>query len=229
MNNNVLTVGFDFPAVDLIGVLRPTVSPVLWVQLCGRGMRPAPGKRDCLVLDFARNIERLGPINAVEVPKRKRGEAVRSAPVKYCPVCGRYCHASARQCECGHQWTREIKIATEAATGAILDDGKPKAVWFDVTGVKLDAHEKPGKVPTVRVTYRCGLRVFRRWLCPEHSGYARRVFDRWWAERAEGAAPGTVAGVLAAELREPARILVNVRGKYPEILNDSPHAQNLRD
>ena len=227
VNNNVLTVGFDFPGVDLIAVLRPTQSPVLWVQMCGRGMRPAPGKLDCLVLDFARNIERLGPINDVAIPKGKRkGRVAREAPVKYCPVCGRYTHASARECSCGHQWPRELKIATEASSGAILDDGAPKVERFRVDAMELAEHAKPGKVPTLRVDYRCGLRRFSRWLCPEHTGYPRRVFERWWVERGEGDPPDTVQECLTKKVAIPGEILVNLRGKYPEILNDSPVRKN---
>src|SRR5690606_1769168 len=45
VNNGILTTGFDFPAIDLIVMLRPTQSPGLWVQMLGRGTRPlyAPG------------------------------------------------------------------------------------------------------------------------------------------------------------------------------------------
>ncbi len=63
VNNNVLTTGFDYPKIDLIIVLRPTNSPGLWVQMLGRGTRPCDGKENCLVLDFAANTKRLGPIN----------------------------------------------------------------------------------------------------------------------------------------------------------------------
>jgi DNA repair protein RadD len=49
----VLTTGFDAPAVDLIAMLRPTKSTGLYVQMAGRGTRLAPGKDNCLVLDFA--------------------------------------------------------------------------------------------------------------------------------------------------------------------------------
>ena len=45
-NMNVLTTGFDAPGVDLIGMLRPTKSPGLFVQMVGRGMRIANGKED---------------------------------------------------------------------------------------------------------------------------------------------------------------------------------------
>ena len=39
--------------IDLIAMLRPTMSPGLYVQMAGRGLRIADGKADCMVLDFA--------------------------------------------------------------------------------------------------------------------------------------------------------------------------------
>jgi superfamily II DNA or RNA helicase len=39
-NNNILTTGFDHPPVDMILMLRPTMSTVLWIQMLGRGTRP---------------------------------------------------------------------------------------------------------------------------------------------------------------------------------------------
>jgi len=44
--------GVDLPAVDTLLLLRPTQSPVLFQQQIGRGLRLAPGKESCLVLDF---------------------------------------------------------------------------------------------------------------------------------------------------------------------------------
>lgn len=44
--------GVDLPAVDALLLLRPTQSPVLFQQQIGRGLRLAPGKESCLVLDF---------------------------------------------------------------------------------------------------------------------------------------------------------------------------------
>ena len=57
-NVNVLTTGFDAPNIDCVAMLRPTMSPGLYYQEVGRGFRLAPGKKDCLVLDFAGNIVR---------------------------------------------------------------------------------------------------------------------------------------------------------------------------
>jgi superfamily II DNA or RNA helicase len=52
-NCALLTEGFDDPATDAVLMARPTRSKVLYQQMLGRGTRPAPGKSDLLVLDFA--------------------------------------------------------------------------------------------------------------------------------------------------------------------------------
>lgn len=49
---DVLGEGIDIPDVDTLLLLRPTQSPVLFAQQLGRGLRTAPGKPTCLVLDF---------------------------------------------------------------------------------------------------------------------------------------------------------------------------------
>jgi superfamily II DNA or RNA helicase/diadenosine tetraphosphate (Ap4A) HIT family hydrolase/HKD family nuclease len=47
--------GLDVPDVDTILMLRPTTSPVLFLQQLGRGLRSAPGKTDLVVVDFVGN------------------------------------------------------------------------------------------------------------------------------------------------------------------------------
>lgn len=51
-NAMLLTEGWDCPAVDCIVILRPTKIRSLYVQMVGRGTRPAPNKKDLLLLDF---------------------------------------------------------------------------------------------------------------------------------------------------------------------------------
>lgn len=53
VNCMVLTEGFDAPQTSAIVVARPTQSATLYTQMVGRGLRPYPGKTDCLVLDLA--------------------------------------------------------------------------------------------------------------------------------------------------------------------------------
>ena len=47
--------GVDIPLVDLVMFLRPTESPIVFLQQLGRGLRKAPGKEYLTVLDFAGN------------------------------------------------------------------------------------------------------------------------------------------------------------------------------
>ena len=61
VNVQVLTTGFDAPHVDMIAMLRATESVGLLQQIIGRGLRLSEGKDDCLVLDYAENIERHCP------------------------------------------------------------------------------------------------------------------------------------------------------------------------
>jgi len=49
----VLTEGYDEPSIECVVMARPTKSRGLYVQAIGRGLRPLPSKKDCLVLDFA--------------------------------------------------------------------------------------------------------------------------------------------------------------------------------
>ena len=58
-NCGVLTEGFDSPEVDCVLLTRPTRSSGLYVQCVGRGTRTAPGKQNCLVLDFV-DASRMG-------------------------------------------------------------------------------------------------------------------------------------------------------------------------
>jgi DNA repair protein RadD len=52
VNVSVLTTGFDAPHVDVIAILRPTESNSLYQQIVGRGLRLAPDKKDCFILDY---------------------------------------------------------------------------------------------------------------------------------------------------------------------------------
>lgn len=58
VNISIISVGVDVPPYDTIAYLRPTESLVLMVQTMGRGLRLAPNKESCLILDYAGNIER---------------------------------------------------------------------------------------------------------------------------------------------------------------------------
>ncbi|CAB4122341.1 SSL2 DNA or RNA helicases of superfamily II [uncultured Caudovirales phage] len=219
-NANVLTTGFNAPAVDLIAMLRPTKSAGLYVQIVGRGCRLAPGKSDCLVLDFAGNIARHGPIDAIKPKTPKAGEEG-EAPTKDCPDCNSIVHAAVRECpDCGHLFPEpKIKIEARASNLDILSGGPPQ--WVPVTGVNYARHEKLGKPPSLRVDYQSGLLSHSEWICLEHQGYPRQKAASWWANRAAGLPlPGRVDEALAVvkQLKLPAQIAVRASGRFTEIV-----------
>jgi len=103
-NANVLTTGFDYPDIDLIAMLRPTMSPGLYVQMAGRGMRNKSHTDHCLVLDFAGVVQMHGPITRVE-PPNKPGKGTGEAPVKVCPECDSLVAPAVKVCpDCGYQF-----------------------------------------------------------------------------------------------------------------------------
>jgi len=49
----VLTEGFDEPVISCVVMGRPTGHAGLYIQMAGRGLRPHPGKANCLILDVS--------------------------------------------------------------------------------------------------------------------------------------------------------------------------------
>jgi DNA repair protein RadD len=106
---NVLTTGFDAPNTDLLVFLRPTLSPGLYVQMAGRGMRIKNHAKDCLVLDFAGNIWEHGPITAITVPE-KTGTGMKKKSVKQCPECDEILLSTQNTCSiCGYEFPKSFK------------------------------------------------------------------------------------------------------------------------
>jgi len=62
----VLAEGWDNPQCNIIVHLRPTLSKVLWGQSVGRGLRSAPGKEKCIVIDVSSNWSTFGPVEKLE-------------------------------------------------------------------------------------------------------------------------------------------------------------------
>lgn len=228
VNNNILTTGFDSPWVDCIVCLRPTASSVLWVQMLGRGTRPFAGnaidpriKQNCLALDFAGNTRRLGPINDPVVP-RKKGEGTGEAPVKICPVCDTWNHASARYCIfCKSEFTFVVKIKPTSSTVELLKGDLPIVKVFKVDHVTYRQHTKIGRPPMVKATYYCGLRSFEEYICVEHGQIAGRKARQWWRTRTEDPMPATTSEALEIidQLHPATHLRIWTNKQYPEILS----------
>lgn len=235
---DVLTTGFDAPCVDVLAIVRPTMSPSLYVQMVGRGMRIAEGKTDVLLLDFGGNIARHGPIDEVRVkPKGKKGEG--DAPVKLCPKCSAMCATSARQCDhCGHEFPPPERKANDKASSLpalSVALPPPPVTSHEVGTVEWHLHRKMGDdtaPPTLRIDYfppdpfnqGTMRKVASEWVCLSHDpgGYAWRKAQKWWAEHTTAREAENVEDAIALLDAGYLRPIVGVKtqpdGKYTRVV-----------
>lgn len=104
---DLVSEGFDIPAIVFVQMLRKTASLGLCLQQGGRGLRPAPGKTRAIILDHVGNT--IGGHGRLEEDRHwtLEGAQVRKKPLeaaqdRQCPDCY-CCHPPASECpECGH-------------------------------------------------------------------------------------------------------------------------------
>jgi DNA repair protein RadD len=222
----VLATGFNVPHVDMIALLRPTQSAGLFVQQVGRGLRNATGKTDCLILDFAGNTKRHGPIDTVEgkgeskASSEDREEEEKLVKAKDCPKCLTLVRLYVMKCPtCGHEWPAPVPKheAVADASTPIISVVRPE--WIEVDGMSCHRHLKAGSPDSLCITYRCGLIAHREWICLEHDGYANQRAMEWWRKSAGTTPPETVGEALTRqhEIRIPSEIRVSADGRFFKI------------
>lgn len=218
-NNNVLTTGIDYPALDLIIMLRPTLSSLLWVQMLGRGMRVSPltGKQNCTVLDFAGNTLRNGPVDDPNIPGRPRPSGGGEAPVKTCDACGNYNHASVRFCvTCGAEFARVEKISNQHSQAPLMTFDAPVIETFRVTNVSYADYLSRKEKRSIKVTYYAGIRAFNEYISITGHGLPLHRAHSWWKQRHFVDPPATMEEALArvSELRVPSAIKVHINKTF---------------
>jgi DNA repair protein RadD len=203
---NVLSIGFNVPHVDLVALLRPTQSAGLYIQQVGRGLRLATGKTNCMVLDFAGNVRRHGPVDMVEGGDTgKRGKADGETKeqsemlAKECPDCKSLVHIRVMECQdCGHVWDSKPKHEARADDAPILS-GRTADGWHPVKATTYAKHvkasfgssfakafnEAENTPPTLRVSYFVsGVKTVSEWLCFSHpqGSFPQRKAATFWTE-----------------------------------------------
>lgn len=246
VNVMVLTTGFNVPDIDCIVMMRPTRSPVLYVQSIGRGVRPiyAPGYDlsttegrhsaiatshcpDCLVLDFADVIKSLGPIdkvNITKVYKENNGEKG-EAPTKPCPKCQTLNHAAARYCfSCFHQFEMAgFELSNMPSSKAVVSmDEKPEVV--EVIGMGYRLHQKNSdSLPCLKATYHTLQGSFNSYLCFDHEPgtYPRNKATEWFYRRfPDRVAPRDTEEALEIEYPAPKLITVKRDGDFWKVIRE---------
>ena len=203
-NCALMTTGFDIPEIDRIVLARATRSTALFVQMCGRGLRPSPGKDRCIVLDYGGNVMRHGPVDAPQpsVERRGKGKSKQSV-MRQCKKCGAFVLKKERSCpECGYA-APPPRVYFDALNGReIMFEGEtPDNVYpvesWSVVPWNVDV---PGRNPCVKVLYvtrREGRREGRRslsynkWYFPRNNGHQwqRSEFLRTWHRFSDGPCP----------------------------------------
>lgn len=257
VNADMLTTGFDYPGIDCIVMLRATMSTGLWVQMLGRGTRPdyAPGfwledmkqrlnaiaasdKQDCLVLDFADNISRLGPINDPAIPKARGKSGPKDPgppPMRLCEPgkvivedpdnqpCRTWNFAQARCCSrCGAEFIVDPKLNEKASTDALVVRDHPEIRLFDVDKVTYQKWIKHNSPDSIQVMYYCGMLRFSEWITFDNDRVSK-LARNWWRKRFnladDAPCPGSVKEAIPYihNARIPKQIRVHVNRRYPLI------------
>lgn len=123
---DLISEGFDLPAIEVAILLRPTKSLSLYLQQVGRALRVFPGKVDALILDHVGAIRRHGLPDEdrnwtlAGAEKKAANDNGGAVAIRTCPMCFTI-HRPAPTCpSCGHVYQtngREI----EQAEGVLVE------------------------------------------------------------------------------------------------------------
>lgn len=182
-NCDILTTGFNAPNIDMLVMLRPTLSTSLYVQMLGRGMRIHPNKTDCLVLDFAHNLKEHGSLLNLKVYCQKERKPEKH---KICPMCEEIIKVSQMECFCGFIFETEHrefepKHKDEFYQAIDVMTGEGSADWYEHTAFYLKVHEKLEKPPMLKLCIKVKKHGFwiYDYICLNHEGYAKKKAYSW--------------------------------------------------
>lgn len=143
-NYNVLSEGFDAPAVGCVILARPTKRVGVYLQCVGRGMRVGGGFDDVVILDHAGACLMHGlPEDDHEPTAKEEREGAGRVPVRRCPSCGLCVHPLVRECpDCSA--TMRCAAPTEEPKGALVEvlrGSEAQAIVLPFAGNMLTAAE----------------------------------------------------------------------------------------
>jgi superfamily II DNA or RNA helicase len=115
---DLVSEGFDVPAIEVAILLRPTQSLGLYLQQVGRALRIFPGKAEAIILDHAGNVKRHGlpdedRIWSLDGKSKKRAAKPSEVLVKTCPQCFATVASAATHCLCGHAFVAVARVVEQ--------------------------------------------------------------------------------------------------------------------
>jgi len=187
-----------------------------------------------LVLDFAENVSRHGPINMVSqfVKDKAAGKGKNNgdneAPTKVCSDCQEICYAGLKECPvCGFEFPPpDVSINKTASEEDIISYGAPRIE--DVIKVKYSRHQRGDKKPSLRVDYYYSEVLYPQgfvseWIFLEGWGEFGARARQWWRNRFcgedENFIPRTVEQAMdyVGQLAEPVQIEIRKQGRYDKV------------
>jgi superfamily II DNA or RNA helicase len=229
----VISEGFDAPAVGGCILLRPTQSLALFLQQVGRCLRPKANGAEATVLDHVGNVFRHGlptAPHAWSLFSARRAAADRNNAVteasrlKRCAACGMVFVSTARSEFCGVDGCLFAPRRFIERPGMLREmPAVPlqAPVWTSVHTMAGSVHLKPGSPPSFRMTFGTELGPVHDFMALAHpSAGARWHAERKWQllSRSRNAVPRTAAEAeqrfAAGELRRPLRVLVARDGAW---------------
>ncbi len=170
--------GFDVPDLGCVIMARPLRKSLSeFIQLFGRGLRTAPGKEECIILDHSGNCKRFWDdfnlffesgaeaLNRKKIRDKKKRKKEEERSIT-CPEC-KFLHKVMPHCpNCGHEYPKRVALQHEAGIlEEIISDGtaeqRTQMVWPQVVAWAL------ARVGDAEKARRLALARYRSW------------FDRW--------------------------------------------------
>jgi len=187
---DLVSEGFDLPAVEVAILLRPTQSLALHLQQVGRALRPYPGKVAAIILDHAGNSqrhglpddERLWSLDGHVKHKKSDNDEI-GVSTKTCPRCYAVMLTIEPTClECGHEFQSERKIVQVEGT----------LIEVDLVAARKAARRDQGEAITREDLIALGRARNYRW-------------PHLWAEHVLAARKGPVKEQVLYALPQPSR------------------------
>jgi hypothetical protein len=154
---------------------------------------------------------------------------------KLCPNCEQEVHVALRECStCGFEWPEKECVVAEAMPQMkdveFSSFTRSEPEWFDVDDWTAEIHEsRKSKKQLGKITYYFTETEYRQgrvfmWLCfpDEYDGYAVQQSMKRWESVSKQSFPTSVDEFMSKIFLIPARVLVDMNGKYPELVEVEP-------